>query len=166
MELLIVRHGPAADRLKWANAGRRESERPLTPEGRRRAKAAAAGLRAAYGRADLVASSPWKRAAQTAALLADALDAPRAACPALLPSRPYEDLAAWLGARREKRVALVGHEPHLSGFASWLLAGGARSFLRLKKSQALLLELDSPARGSAALVWSLPPRQLRALAGE
>lgn len=166
MELLIVRHGPAVDRAKWANAGRRDAERPLTADGRRRAKASAEGLRAAFGRADLVASSPWKRAAQTAALVAEALDAPRASCPALLPSRPFEDLAAWLGARREKKIALVGHEPHLSGFASWLMTGGSRSVVRLKKSQALLLELDSPARGSATLAWSLSPRQLRALAGE
>ncbi len=102
-------------------------------------------------------------ARQTAALLARELDAPVAACPALVPSRPFEELAAWLAAREEEKVALVGHEPHLSRFASWLLTGEPRSVLSLKKAQACLLELSEPASGKATLAWSLPPRVLRQL---
>ena len=86
MELLIVRHGPAGDRAAWANAGRRDAQRPLTPDGRRRTKLAAEGLRAVYGRTELVASSPWTRALQTAAIVARALEAPRTVCPSLVPS--------------------------------------------------------------------------------
>ena len=159
-----MRHGPAGDREKWRRTGRPDAERPLTKDGRRRAREAAAGLARAAGDVDLVATSPWTRAAQTAELVADACGGTIAARPELVPDRPFEELLAWLGARREGRVALVGHEPHLSRFASWLLTGRTRSALRLKKSQALLLELPRPAPGAAVLVWSLAPRQLRALA--
>ncbi|MDE2489670.1 MAG: phosphohistidine phosphatase, partial [Elusimicrobia bacterium] len=103
-------------------------------------------------------------AAQTAALAAEALGAEVLECPALIPGRPPEEALDWLRGRREGRVALVGHEPQLSRLASWLLTGDARSVLRLKKSQALLLDLPRPAPGRATLLWSLAPRHLRALA--
>ncbi|MDX6770546.1 MAG: histidine phosphatase family protein [Elusimicrobiota bacterium] len=163
MEILVFRHGIAGDRADWAKTGRRDAERPLTAEGRRKTLEAAAGVARLTG-ADLVASSPWKRARQTALILGRALEAPVADCPALLPSAPFEDAAAWLKARGARRVVLVGHEPHLSGLATWLLTGGRRSALRLKKAQACLLTCPQPGPGKAVLVWSLPPRVLRRLA--
>jgi phosphohistidine phosphatase len=164
MELLIVRHGPAGDRKEWRASHRPDKERPLTKDGRRKTRAAARGLASVLDAVELVATSPWTRAAQSAEFLAAAFGAKIVALPELVPDRSYEELAAWLKNRREKRVALVGHEPHLSGFASWLMTGRDGSVLGLKKSQALLLDLKSPAPGGATLLWSLPPRQLRALA--
>ncbi len=158
-----MRHGPAGDRERWRRAGRPDAERPLTPRGSKKAREAAAGLRRAFGRLDMIATSPWTRAAQTAALLAGACGGRIVETDALLPDRAPEDLLAWLSRRRERRVALVGHEPHLSRLASWLMTGAARSRLRLKKSQALLLELPRPEAGAGVLVWSLAPRHLRAL---
>lgn len=165
MELLLVRHGPAGDPAKWAESGRADRERPLTPDGRRKTAEAAAGLAEAFGRGGLVAASPWKRAVQTAALVAKALGARTPVeCPPLVPGSAREDLLAWLKLRREDRVVLVGHEPQLSSLASWLMTGRPSAVIRLKKSQAVLLELSKPAPGAAVLIWSLAPRQLRALA--
>lgn len=165
MELLIVRHGPAGglvEKTEWKISGK-DSARPLTKEGRRRTREAAAGLARAVEGCELVATSPWKRAAQTAAAVAKALGADVVECPALIPDARLEDALAWLKGRREKTLALVGHEPHLSELASWLLTGTKRSVLRLKKPQALLLDLKKLEPGAAELVWSIPPRQLRAL---
>jgi phosphohistidine phosphatase len=167
MELLIVRHGPAGDAAEkkaWRDSGRPDSERPLTKEGRRRTRAAAEGLARLVEACGLVATSPWTRAVQTAGLLAKALGADLVECPAMVPGRPLEDALAWLKTRGEKRLALVGHDPHLSRLASWLMTGQDRAVLRLKKPQALLLELKALAPGGAELIWSLPPRQLRAAA--
>ncbi len=158
-----MRHGPAGDRDAWRRAGRPDAVRPLTQRGSKKAREAAEGLMRAYGRLDVIATSPWTRAAQTAALLARACGGAVAERAELIPDRRPEELLAWLSSRREKRVALVGHEPHLSRFASWLLTGRERAFLLLKKSQALLLELPQPRPGAAVLLWSLSPRQLRAL---
>ncbi|MDO8757611.1 MAG: phosphohistidine phosphatase, partial [Elusimicrobiota bacterium] len=73
-------------------------------------------------------------------------------------------LAGWLSGLDGERVVLVGHEPHLSKVISWLLSGSAsRSFVGLKKAQAVLLETKKAAAGSATLVWSLPPKVLRKL---
>ena len=163
MELLIIRHGQAGEREDWRATGRPDSERPLTKDGRRKTRAAARGLRELVDGVDLVVSSPWTRAAQTAELVAEALGGKLATLDALIPDRPYDDTLAWLKTRKEKRIALVGHEPHLSGLATWLMCGLNRPILNLKKSQALLIELKKPQAGTGKLAWSIPPRQLRAL---
>ena len=164
MELLIVRHGPAGDPAKWAKAGKADRDRPLTPDGRRKTSHAAVGLSNVFGRADLIASGGWKRACQTAVILSKAIGpCPVVDCAALTPGSSPEELLSWLKTRKERRVVLVGHEPGLSRFVSWLMTGRPAAVVRLKKSQALLLELEKAAPGGAVLVWSLAPRQLRAL---
>lgn len=160
MEILVVRHGPAGDRAQWAKTGRPDAQRPLTADGRRRAAQAAAGL-AAQADVALIAASPWTRAKETAALLGRALGAPVVECPALVPTRPLADTADWLAECGAKKVALVGHEPHLSRLISWLLTGRPQALLALKKSGAVLLRASTPAAGKARLVWALPPRVLR-----
>ncbi len=163
MELLIIRHGPAGERADWRLTGRPDSERPLTKDGRRKARAASRGLRELVDGVDLVVSSPWTRAAQTAELAAEALGAKVVTLDALVPDHPYAETLAWLKTRKEKRIALVGHEPHLSGLASWMMTGQTRPVLSLKKCQALLLKLKKTQAGSGMLTWSVLPRQLRAL---
>lgn len=164
MEIIFLRHAPAGERETWARTGRPDAERPLTTDGRKRAREAAKGLASFIGTADLVATSPWTRAKETADIAAKALGAPLVESNFLLPHRSPGSLAGWLSGLDGERVILVGHEPHLSKVISWLLAGGAsRSFVGLKKSQAALLETKKAAAGSATLIWSLPPKVLRAL---
>ena len=164
MEIVFLRHAPAGEREDWARTGRPDSERSLTADGRRRAREAAKGLAKLIETADLVATSPWARARETAEIAAKALGAPLAETNFLLPHRSPASLAGWLSGLDGERVVLVGHEPHLSAVISWLLSGSAgRALLVLKKSQAVLLETKKAAPGGAALVWSLPPRVLRSL---
>lgn len=154
MELLLVRHGVAGE-------GTPDAARALTKDGRRKAREAARGLAALVDGAGVVATSPLVRAAQTAELVSDALGAEVVTVEALAPGQRYADALAWLRRRRDERVVLVGHEPHLSGLASWLMTGRDRSVLELKKAQAVLLELPSFKPGTARLVWSVPPKALR-----
>jgi phosphohistidine phosphatase len=151
MELLLVRHGIAAD-------GSPDESRALTKEGRRKTRAAARGL-AALVDIGVVATSPLTRAVQTAELLGTAV----VIVDALRPGRPLREALAWIRSRRERRITLVGHEPHLSTLASWLMTGHEHSVLAMKKSQAVLLEMDAWEPGTARLLWSLPPRASRAL---
>lgn len=162
MNIVLLRHGPAGEREDWARTGRPDAERPLTPEGRRKVKAAARGLARLLGKApDLVVTSPRARARQTAELVAAELGSPLAESPLLLPHRTPKSLAAWMSGLQEETVVLVGHEPHLSRVASWLMTGLARPVLSLKKGQALLLEAAKAEPGGARLHWSAPPRLLR-----
>lgn len=162
MELLIFRHGLAGSKEDWAACGRPDSERPLTKEGRRKTKEAVKGLARLTG-ADIVATSPWLRATQTAEILADALGAEVVETESLIPDRAFGDFLAWLKTRQAARLAAVGHEPHLSRLTSWLMTGRDHPVLELKKSHVVLLRLERLAPGAATLVWSLPPKVLRDL---
>ncbi|MBI3287904.1 MAG: histidine phosphatase family protein [Elusimicrobia bacterium] len=163
MELIFLRHAPAGDKESWARTGEPDAERPLTPDGRRRARDVARGLASFVGTADLVATSPWLRARQTAEIAAEELGAPLVETPLMLPHRSPASLSAWLSGLHDERVVLVGHEPHMSRVVSWLMTGGTRTVISLKKAQALLLETRKASAGSAVLAWSLPPRVLRRL---
>ena len=164
MEIIFLRHAPAGEREELATTGRPDSDRPLTVDGRKRAREAAKGLARFIGNADLVATSPWARAKETAEIAAKALGAPLVESNFLLPHRSPGSLAGWLSGLDGHRVVLVGHEPHLSKVVSWLMTGDAsRPIVAFKKAQALLLETKKAAPGGAALIWSLPPRVLRLL---
>ncbi|HTR22118.1 MAG TPA: histidine phosphatase family protein [Gemmatimonadales bacterium] len=169
MQVLVVRHAIAEDPADYARRHPDDAGRPLTADGRKKMRKAARGLRALVPELDLLATSPLTRAVQTAEILADEYDGPAPVqTPTLAPAQPLATLADWLDReRRREVVALVGHEPGLSRAVSWLLSGGDRSFVELKKGAACLLEFpDHVGAGLGVLRWSLSPGQLRRLGGE
>lgn len=164
MELLLVRHGRAEDRLQFARSGLDDAERPLTAEGRKRTKIAVRGLRRLLPTLQSVVSSPLLRACQTADYLCSSYDLPRQLRPELAPDGDRQALLDWLAAQpNQTPIALVGHEPDLGRFAGWLLAGAtAPPFLLLKKGACCLIEMPAPiAPGSGRLRWLLSAQQLR-----
>lgn len=167
MDLLIVRHGPAGARMRWARTGEPDAARPLTRRGRKKMRRNARGLRAALPSLSLLASSPLARAAETADILARTYRRPVQTTPALEPSATPEQTTAWLRARarsRNARIAVVGHEPHLSNLAGWLLARKKKSLIELRKGGACLIHFDGPVEaGRGRLMWCLKPGQLRRL---
>jgi phosphohistidine phosphatase len=168
MELLVVRHAVAEEREAFAKTGEDDARRPLTPEGRRKFEKGARGLREVVGGIDLVATSELVRATQTADLLEQAWQGKlrMVRIPELAPDADPDALVKWLRRQRAKaRVAVVGHEPHLSRFVAHALTGRAPLSVELKKGGACLLDLGSSARaGSATLRWLLTAAQLRRLA--
>lgn len=165
MNLVLLRHGIAIDRD--AEACPADPERWLTDRGLDRTAAAVAGLGRVGLRPDVVLSSPWRRATETAELARRAL-APElttltseAFVPAGSPSAAAGVLAG-LGSVEE--VLCAGHAPQLDRLLAWLV-GAPRPFTALKKAGAAWLDVWSLRPGGAALVWLLAPRQLRQLGG-
>jgi phosphohistidine phosphatase len=164
VNLYLVRHAYAshADPARWPD----DSERPLTKDGIARFRAAARGLRTIVPDVDVVLSSRFARAWQTAELLHEEAGWPEPQeCPELEVGRPVPAALAVLRDRSEQSVALVGHEPHLSSFAALLSAGNENGVrLELKKGAAAFLELDGEVDpGAACLRWAVPPKILRAI---
>ncbi|HKH91350.1 MAG TPA: phosphohistidine phosphatase SixA [Gemmatimonadaceae bacterium] len=168
MELLVMRHGVAEDREEFAATDEDDSLRPLTKEGRWKLKQATKGLRRVLPSIDVIATSPFTRALQTAEILADEYsDATMEHLDALTPAGTPRKFMAWLRQRDPNdRVAAVGHDPHLSSLVSWLVTGETvEGRIELRKGGACLLQFDGlPKMGSATLLWSLPPAILRRLA--
>ena len=161
MKLLVIRHGPAGDPEAWKEEGRDDRLRPLTPEGKKEMRKAAAGLATLIPELDVLVTSPLVRASQTAEIVGKHYNCEIATDDSLLPDQDPEKTARAIRERGPSdTVAVVGHEPHLSRFVSYLLAGKRESFIDLKKGGACLLDLERPASASATLNWLLTRREL------
>jgi phosphohistidine phosphatase len=165
MKLLLVRHAKGEDSQDFDGP---DAERPLTANSRQRFRAAARGLRKIAPDITLLASSPLKRARQTAEVLARvfavrAIDENEL----LAPGASRKALTEWLRGQGDQAViGLVGHEPDLGELAGDLLTRTRRSFLPIRKAGACLIEFDAaPVSGEGRLLWLLTPAQLRKLGG-
>ncbi len=167
MDLLIVRHAIAFDRnpRRWRDDG----ERPLSPEGMVRARKAAAGLKQIVERPQCVLTSPLVRARQTATILTEFAKWPKPIdCEALAPDVAPEEVFASLADRKEKIVAVVGHQPALGRLLAACLPAQVRGGVKpgafeLKKMGIAMVSFRSiPREGSGVLQWLVPPRILRA----
>ena len=167
MDLLIVRHGVAEDKEAFAETGKSDDERPLTDKGRKKMKRAARGLRSLVPEIGLLVTSPLVRARETAEIIAAAygMDDDLGLEDVLRPESSFDAFAEWLRPYSDRSpVCVVGHEPHLSGLATWLMSGAKESQFELGKGGACLLSFDgAPKRGDAMLCWLLTSKQLEAI---
>jgi phosphohistidine phosphatase len=168
MNLLIIRHGVAQERVDAGNAGEIDDRRALTPDGRTKMAHAAEGLREVAPEISVLASSPLLRAHESAEIIARAYGIEvRSTTDALLPNASFDEFIEWVSDRSGQSViAVVGHEPHLSTLATWFMCGVKESKIALEKGGACFLSFDDvPKPSTAKLEWLLQPDQLRALAG-
>jgi phosphohistidine phosphatase len=168
MRVLIIRHAIAQDRESFAKTRRDDAERPLTKEGRSKMHKGAKGLRRVIDRFDVLASSPFVRAIETARIVSEVYGGKKpVTLDALKPAKTVKAVLQWLeGQPGDATIALVGHEPHLGMLVSYLLSGEQRrSFVALRKGSACLLDFDDAVKaGAACMHWLLKPQQLRDLA--
>src|SRR3989442_6543584 len=166
MSLMVVRHAIAEDREAFARSHQDDADRPLTPEGRRKMEGAALGLKQLIPELEVLAASPYKRAFDTAEIIAAAygvLTVERV--PELAPGAGVDRVIAWLAGRQARgSLAVVGHEPDLSRLVCTLLAATTPPFLELRKGAACVLEFAGPVGpGAATLDRLLRPKHLRLL---
>ena len=159
LEFCFFRHGVAVEKDDPGVTS--DPARPLTDDGARKTRAAAAGLGRLDAEYKKILTSPWLRAKQTADILAEVLGLPHPEeLPELAGDRTPADLVDALAHQHGRRIVLVGHEPLLSATVVHVLGGDW--ILDLKKSGACAIEVDAmPPRKHAALLWHLTPRQLR-----
>ena len=164
MRVLLIRHGAAEYQKAFAKSGEPDEKRPLTRAGRDQMRAVARGLKPVVKDIDVLATSPLTRARQTADVAAERFDEPRReTIAALVPGAPFSAFVEWLRQHEDDDlVAAVGHNPHISELATWLM--GAGQPIDMKKASALLLELgDEIGEGKGQLRWYMTPKQLSAL---
>ncbi len=166
MKLILFRHGLALDRQDSMAMKMEDSLRPLIARGRERTLKMAKAIKKMELSIDMIVSSPFVRAKETAEILFEVCKSEAIhECTELVPSAPPMAFAQWLknSAKRATCVLAVGHEPQLSIFASWAIAGTTTSIIDLKKSGMICLEIESfddlSAR-SAILKWVLQPKNI------
>lgn len=156
MDLILIRHAAAVER----NEKDPDAERALTAAGRRDFRAGTlAHLRRSEWSFDAILHSPWRRAAETAALLAPLCER----SPRVLDVLAAAPRATHLPMLRGERVAAVGHQPWIGELAALLCWGERRARLaeRLKigKGAALWLRGElSPGGMQLRALWPASPR--------
>ena len=165
MDLYVVRHGIAAD--VGEEGVKRDADRTLSDEGRRKTALAARGMAAAGVRADVVGTSPLPRAAETARIIAETVcpHAPVEELDFLAPGASAADVVEWLRETGAVSAMIVGHMPDVAEVTARLICDRGAAALTFKKAGVALVAFDSePAEGEGVLEWLMQPRQLRDLA--
>src|SRR6202453_5147258 len=133
MILYLVRHGIAVDPSDPKSPP--EPERPLTAKGVQNARAAALGLHELGVKPDVLITSPYVRAAETAEIFAEALGFPLdkiRVSEALKPSENPADIVKELLRLKPKEAICCGHAPHLDATIAYL-CGARVPFTEMKK---------------------------------
>ncbi|MBI5965649.1 MAG: phosphohistidine phosphatase SixA [Chloroflexi bacterium] len=159
MNLYTIRHAIAVD--EGASEYEDDSQRPLTDKGKKKMRQIAKGLRALGVDFDLILSSPYIRAKETAEILADVfkIKTDIAFSENLIPMGDPDLLIAEMNEKyNANSIALVGHEPHLTALVSLLVSENAGVDMTLKKGGVCRLSADDLHHSrKATLEWLLTP---------
>jgi phosphohistidine phosphatase len=157
MNLYVLRHASAG--VRRVNP-KLDVKRPLDKEGKQQCILIANALNAMRIHFDCVASSPLKRALQTASMVSTEIgyEAKILVTEALAPEATIPTFQQFLSEMAvHENVLVVGHNPNLQHFLSSLVSQG-RANIRLRKGSLARVELT---RRPGTLNWLVDPRLLR-----
>jgi len=156
MRLYLLRHAIAENGI-----GMPDAQRQITQEGRKKLRKVLHQARSAGVRPDVVLSSPYVRAKQTAEIVIEelryngALLESAELTPYANPHKAWEELREH---RQSGQVLVVGHNPHLSDLAC-LLTGARAGAFEMKKSGLACFDLISTGpEPRATLNWLMTPK--------
>ena len=159
MNIYIVRHAVAAER--GTPGYEDDSARPLTEAGSRKMKKIAKGFQRLGVELDVILTSPYVRARDTAKILAKQFNGMEKVffSENLIPPGNFESLVFEIHEKYNvANIALVGHEPMLSSLVSWLTTGTMDVRMTMKKGGIAYLSSETLFQdGRATLEWLLTP---------
>lgn len=157
MNLYLIRHAIAEEESSTGE----DSQRALTDKGAKKMRQIAKGLRALGVEFDLILTSPYTRARQTAEILSDVFKIKKgiAISEHLSPAGIPDLLLAEINEKYTvDSLAIVGHEPYLSALVGLLVAGGSSVDITFKKGGVCRLSTDDLHHSrKATLEWLLTP---------
>lgn len=142
-----------------------DAKRPLTDAGHLQAREVGRGLKRLKPSVDIILTSPYLRALQTAEHVAECLR-PRVAVKEFNELRaevsPHDTSLALKVFSHYNEILLIGHEPHLSAWIAELVAGKDGMRCMMKKGGVACIEVDHvpPPQGSGTLRWLMAPKPL------
>ena len=161
MEIYLMQHGEAFTEDQ-------DPERSLTRSGEDQIHSSGKALKKLGVEADLILSSPKKRARQTAEIVAGELGYSRegiAVTEVLEPLAPHEDAIAYLRRFGDRgKMLLAGHLPSLAKIASSLMSGGTDVSIHFEMGGVCRIDVEEFPTHKGDLRWILTPTQLRLLA--
>ena len=163
MNLYVVRH---ADALSVGGLVSRDADRRLSPRGEEDAERMGRALAQLDSNVDIVVTSPLVRAMTTGEIIAKQLsDRPvmhvsEHLAPGFSNNGLFKELLV-LGAG--SNIVAIGHQPDLSSFISYLIAGTNEASVAMSAGSIAKLVLEG-SRPQAYLGWLLTPETVKNLA--
>jgi phosphohistidine phosphatase len=163
MILYILRHAIAEERDEVAYPD--DSLRRLSEKGKKKMARIAKHLKDMGVEVDLILTSPYVRAYDTARIVLKAFDLKKkqlVLSDHLMPSGYAKDLIAEINEKYPlDNLMLVGHEPYLSDLIAMLVSGDPSMSITMKKGGLCRLSIDRLVYDKCAtLEWLLAPAQL------
>ena len=162
MKIYLMRHGIANE--PDGTSFEVDSQRPLTAKGRDKIKLIARTLKELDIKPNLILSSPYIRAEQTATILAKEFDRKKNLkfSDLLVPDgKPEAIIGEIVENYLVGELVIVGHEPCLSLLISTLVAGRSELAINIKKGGVCCLSTDDLSlERRATIEWLLPPKIL------
>jgi phosphohistidine phosphatase len=162
MKIYLMRHGIA--REPDGPSVKADSQRTLTPKGRDKIGKIAHALKMLGIQPDLILSSPYTRAKETAILLAREFDCKKNLrfSDLLVPDGNTEEIINAIVENYEmEELVIVGHEPCLSLLVSTLAVFNLDLFIHIKKGGVCCLSADAiRIERRATLEWLFTPKIL------
>jgi phosphohistidine phosphatase len=159
MDLYIIRHAIAVE--EGTPEYKDDSQRPLTDKGKKKMRQIARGLRVLGVDFDLILSSPYVRAKETAEILADVFKTKTDVTLSenLIPMGDPDLLIAEMNEKYTAgSIALVGHEPFLTALVGLLVSENMDMDMTLKKGGVCRLSIDDLHHTrKATLEWLITP---------
>lgn len=172
MRLYVLRHGRAVEFEHWHGT---EPERPLTEKGRAELRRVARGLKRLGVAPDVILSSPFTRAWDTAMIVGAALHIAPTPAQELEPGGELEGLTALLATLTREHpldsALLVGHEPGVSQFIGHLIGRDGSAHVEMRKASCARVDVTGEAEalsalaGQGTLVWLLRAKHLVQVGG-
>jgi phosphohistidine phosphatase len=161
MDLFILRHGRAGR----ATGGPDDAERALTRDGKDGINLVAEWMKRKKFRFDIIATSPLKRARQTASIVASVLgQEDRLAVWDELAPGGDPDTVCYNASQQgnDAAILIVGHEPALSMLISTIISGeGNGSIVLAKGGLAKIGNYSFKTRPSGDLQWLVTPKLIQ-----
>jgi phosphohistidine phosphatase len=166
VNLYILRHAIAVEKLEWKGS---DSDRPLTKEGTRKMKKAAKGIRRLDTKLDWILTSPYRRAYDTAKIVAKELKLKKRVKITQMLASDGDPKALIRHLRQHFRtwesVMIVGHEPYLGQLTGVLVAGHKEAGLQQDKGGiSKLVAAPLSYEQCAHLEWFISSKILKKIA--
>jgi phosphohistidine phosphatase len=159
LDLYILRHADAED------GAASDFERELTDKGREQSRRVAAFMKQAGMKPELLLTSPFVRARQTAEIVARECDLREPVVEeeigaGFAPDCVITTLSSY--ARENRCLMIVGHNPDLMHLGHWLLGMLDGGSLHVRKAGLMQLHLTKLSQGAGTLEFFLPVRYMSA----
>jgi len=161
MKIYLVRHGIAYE--PGSPGYEDDTQRPLTDKGREKINKVAHVLKRLSLKPDVILSSPYLRARQTAEILAKELKYKKDKIQfseSLLPTtKPESVIAEIIEKYNVEELVLIGHEPNLGLLISTLAAGDPDLAINVRYGSVCCLSADDfRIERRATIEWLLTPK--------